>query len=270
LSTGWVGSALGIIGIALAIYFYFRTKVNPSIAFQTGGVRLIGEHAELPQEVSVSFREVPVRALTTSTAIVWNNGNTTIEGSAIVSTDPVRLTFGDATQILSTEVLKASRDAIRFATRADAGRSEVFVSFEFLDPGDGAVIKVLHTGANLHAVARGTVKGMPRGLTDLGTLATLRFRNRKRKGILLLLEHQRAVAGMMAVVGCAIAGAGLFPGIVLSILPDLGKPSDPTLALDKIAWPIVIPGILYVVMGCFFLYSDWRRYPRSLEVGRTN
>ena len=60
---GWVGSLLGLIGIALAIIFYLRSRVRPQIAFQTDGVQLIGGTGALPPEVEVRFRAKKVAQL---------------------------------------------------------------------------------------------------------------------------------------------------------------------------------------------------------------
>jgi hypothetical protein len=55
---------------------------------------------------------------------------------------------------------------------ADKGdrSNEIISSFEWLDPGDGALVKVLHTGEKGPRVD-GTLRGVPRGVVDLGILA---------------------------------------------------------------------------------------------------
>jgi hypothetical protein len=264
LGAGWIGTTLGIVGIGLAIYFYIRTKPSTRILYQTGGVRLIGEHSALPNEVSVSFREVPVRALTTSTIVVWNGGNTTIDGNSVVQSDPLRFCFGVDAQILSTEVLKTSREVVRFSLVTDADRSAVLIAFDFLDPNDGAVVKILHTGGEVHGEARGTIKGMPQGALDAGSVIPPEKKQRSRRGLASIIHHRRAVSIVTVVVGCMIVASGLFPGFVLKYIPMLGKVSEPTFSADATAWSAVVVGMLYLGMGCFILYTDWRRYPKSL------
>jgi hypothetical protein len=262
LGAGWIGTVLGVVGIALAIYFYTRTKPSRRILYQTGGVKLIGEHGELPNEVTVSFREVPVRALTTSTIVVWNGGNITIDGDSIVRTDPLRFCFGTEAHILSTEVVKTSRDVVRFTLVTDADRTAALLGFDFLDPSDGAVLKILHTGGEVHGEPKGTIKGMPLGLLDAGSVIPPE-RKRGRRGVVTFIRHRKAVSIITVVIGALVTGMGLFPEFVLKLFPLLGK-AEPAFSPDVTSWPAVAIGLLYFGMGVSILYTGWRRHPKSL------
>jgi hypothetical protein len=77
LDKGWFGSLVGLCGILLAIIFYVRSKAISRVTYQSGGIRLIGQHGELPDEVTVTYRDIPVKMLSASTIAIWNAGRTT-------------------------------------------------------------------------------------------------------------------------------------------------------------------------------------------------
>ena len=75
LNQGWVGTAIGILGLVLAIFFYVRSRISGTIAYQSQDVSIVGgDDSSIPTEVEVLYRTTPIPKLTSSTVWIWNAG----------------------------------------------------------------------------------------------------------------------------------------------------------------------------------------------------
>src|SRR5262249_53342440 len=127
------------------------------------------------------YKNVPVRSLTSSTLVFWNDGNKTLHFRDVAESDPIRIEFGEQTKILRVDVARVSRDVVQLSPDSAPGRENwVLLRFSFLDVGDGALIRILHTGENVAPKLSGTIRGMPEGCTDLGTVLPSELVRRRR------------------------------------------------------------------------------------------
>ena len=164
LSQGWVGNIVGIVGLTLAVFFYWRSQIAGIIAIQSHDVSMLGGGtAVFPDGVEVRYRDTSVPRITSSTVWIWNAGRRTVEGSKIVPHDPLQLRYDG--EILNVRIRKVTRDVPRFTARASE-ESEQMVrwGFDFLEPSDGFVFEVLHTGSVKAPECTGTVIGLPKGI----------------------------------------------------------------------------------------------------------
>jgi len=146
--TIWVDRSLAIIGIALAYVFYRRSKIHSEVSYQVRGTTLIGGLGTLPRSVEVRYDGKPVQRLARSTAVIWNSGNTTVERAAILEADPFSLKLPSGTEILAVEIERATRPILRFRATVDpVNKSRVLLKFDFLEPGDGAVVNTTQARA---------------------------------------------------------------------------------------------------------------------------
>ena len=248
LSQGWVGPIVGIAGLALAVVFYLRSR-NPSIvAIQSNDVSMIGRGAVFPDDVEVRYRGTPVPRLTSSTVWIWNAGKKTVRGSDIVAHDPLRLHFGG--DVLNVRIINMTREALRIKakTSEEEARGTVCWDFEFLDPGDGGVLEVLHNGSDEAPKYTGTIIGLPKGL-----------RYRQLLGPYIRSER-RIILSIFA--GAVVGGVAM---MLQGILGILGEP----LILpetDDSPWSLVGLGIFLFSVGALILRNLRRRAPSSLDL----
>lgn len=95
LSEPLVGTALGFIGVALAVYFYSKSKQVLRLALQSEDLAVIGSATSaFDEQLEIRFGGELVQRVTKTRAIIWNSGNTTIEGSRITESDPLRAAVG--------------------------------------------------------------------------------------------------------------------------------------------------------------------------------
>lgn len=255
LAPGWVGSLIGLAGIAAAALTYVLSRRRTILSYRTRGVRLLGQAgSKLPDGVTVQYQGKDIPRLTRSVVVLWNDGETTISGTDLIPNDPLRIVVEDDTSVVACTLLKSTRAVLQAnCTLRKDNSQEVLLNFGFLDPSDGVVVELLHTGRDLHPRVKGTVRGIPQGPKNRG-----RVLPKKPPSVSVpLLRSRKAFALIVVTVGCAISIAGVMTSTVSTISPPT-KTVAPKYAL-------ISAGALYAGLGCLMLWMLRRRYPRSLH-----
>jgi len=235
-SGDWVGWVIGVIAVTLAIVFHFKTRVSTKLAYQWSGRHLVGgSEAALPDEVAISYCGISVPRLSSSQIIFWNCGNTTVRGTDIVKVDPLRI------------------------ARVHAKRqNEALCTFDYLDPGDGARLEILHTGEKGYPELTGSIRGIPKGPSDWG--AVDRFASP-------FADLQSVVR--LGVIGNAAFGLAV---ILYAVFVPILQAKHPI----ALFWPLsiemskrsrlamILAGVVYALPGAFVLWVIRRRFPRVL------
>lgn len=180
-SSNWVDILVRIVGLILgtiSIVVAWRSRRRSKVSTVSQEIVLIGGAARYPDRIEVRYRGEPVPRVTASTVWIWNSGNTTVRGSDIVQSDPPGFQFPG--KILSLSVRKVTRDVIGIRPISSPEPDTAHVMFEFLDPGDGAVLEILHDGESESPKYFGTVIGLPK---DPDSVSTLHKRESIWKGV---------------------------------------------------------------------------------------
>ena len=254
LSQGWIGTIAGIAGLTLAVFFHLRSRKSSIIAIQSKDVSMIGGGAVFPDEVEVRYRGTPVPRLTSSIVWIWNAGNKTVKGSEIVAHDPLRLRFGG--EILAVRIRKVTREVLRITanTSEEEEMGMVCWDFEFLDPGDGGVLEVLHSGSTEAPKSTGTIIGLPKGPQYLGTAWGVHDSSKR--------EQKRRKLFMWLLPACPLF---FYLGMILGEITsrDLTNASLPP------SWLIWVLGLWCVSLSALLALRMWkirRQIPSSLVV----
>ena len=264
ISQGWVGTLVGTAGLTLALLLYWRSRISGIIAWQSRDVPMIGDSdAVFPAEVEVRYRGTPVPRLMSSTVCVWNAGKKTVIGADIVAHDPLQFRFSG--EVLKVRIRKVSREAV-LITADIPGETEKTIrfGFEFLDPGDGGVLEVLHTGSAKAPECTGTIIGLPKGSRywghAWGSSASSRLDRR----------FTRLICAVMFIMGLGMSVEGIFgERAIEEILPFLAEPPEMP---EPPSW--LRRGFLILFGPLILLFSAvlWvlrRRSPASLDIDRT-
>jgi hypothetical protein len=246
-SQGWGVALVGILaGLLISLYFYRASRIGPRPSYQLKALRLIAkDEGALPEEVEILFKGMSVPRLTKTHVIFWNSGKAMIDGKEIVVDDPLRLEFSKEAQVLRARIAKPTNKTNKFEIKInDKSPNEVFCSFDYLNVGDGAVIELLHTGEERYPRVQGTIRGVPKGILNWG-----RFRT-SGKGLRIMMFA-------MLIIGVAIILAGFF-------VPDFRKSSTSPQPLPM--WATVIVGLPYIAFPLFTLWTNRRRFPKSLAI----
>lgn len=253
LSTPWVGSVLGLIGLPLAIYIYVIGKRRSELSYQLREFSVVGGlSAKFPDELIIHFNNIKVDKITSTELVIWNSGNTTINGYDIVEIDPLRLKCNEGS-ILKIEILRSTRNVIfpNFTLK----ENEYRVGFDYLDHNDGFVAQIIHSGPKKNIKIIGSIKGMPKGINYLG----INFNGKALQNF-----SKRSVANfpiyMMVIVGIFIILYAIFSEIRnLDPLSIYRKSNE-----ADIIWPMFWMGVFYTALPTSALWMLRRRYPASL------
>jgi len=147
----WIAAAslaIGIIGIAVAVYFYRRTEKKRVPTFMVNPVRRSLVQPELAKFEKFSLlyegTEVGKRGITAIQVFFWNSGSLEILSSQVLR--PYSISISDG-RILSWSFIKTNRGVIQpQLVRADENFNSLDLSFAVLEPGDGAVIEIVYDG----------------------------------------------------------------------------------------------------------------------------
>ena len=174
-----------------------------------------------------------------------------VDGRNIVTDDPIRCEFPTDSRILRAHVIKSTRSVIRFTATVDFRKhSSVLLNFDFLDPGDGAVVELLHTSEKEFPIVAGTVKGVPRGIQNWGQIS------RSRSAGTMFLRQLIFIAFISVSVGVSMAAIEVFaPG---SIFQSNRTPDS------NYRWFAAILLLPYLLGPILLLWNSRRRFPRSL------
>jgi hypothetical protein len=259
LSPGWVGSIISLIGLVAALIIYRASKVGARPAFQVRGIKLIGSNAELPEEVTILFQGRKVPLLAKTEIVFWNSGQALCKGSDVVVEDQIRCDFGNDATVLRVRILKSTRPANKFLALPNPGAAnEVLLQFDYLDPGDGATVEVLHTGEKRHPDLRGTIRGVPRGILNLGRIGNNPLAIVLRRPLSRVV---RVLPYLVLVLGLGLVVAGL-------VIPDsvfgAREPRPPRMSASATRTMLIILGVLYLLPLVMF-WKGRRRFPKALH-----
>jgi hypothetical protein len=245
LNPGWVGSLISLSGLIAALIIYRASRVGARPVFQAKVLRLLSkENPALPSEVEVYYQGSPVPRLTRVHIIIWNSGTRLLRGTDIVQEDPLRFVVDSSGKILNASLVKTTRGTNKFAVSIVQDRpNELLCQFDYLDPGDGATIELLHTSERARPKCSGTIRAVPAGILDWGPSRT--FTDAKYEA--RLARMMRSTQAYIPVFGAFLIAFGIYLNNWYARVP------------------LLLFGIIYLLGGLF----DWRsrrRAPRLLRL----
>lgn len=260
LAPGWVGSSIGLLGIIAAVVTYLLTRQRTSLVYRHTGDRLLGlKDGGLPADITVQYRNQDIPRLTRSIVVMWNAGEKTISGTELVKSDPLRLLIPEDGRILSVTVLRVSREVIDFkCLTVETKPNEVGIEFAFLDPADGAAIEVLHTSEARNVEVHGTIRGLPKGIRNLGAIFGRRVIGSAMRRTMPRFMSPKVLGWVVVAIGAIFAAVGMF-----FPFGDLDRKPKTEVPVGLI---VMSAGLLYATLGMALVWITRRRYPRTLRV----
>lgn len=266
LGKGWVGSILGLLGIALAIWFYFKSIKAPKATVQIEASRMVGwgNDDDLPGGVDVTFHGVKVPRISRVLIRLWNAGSATLESNSIPVGEPLRVELPSKdSQILTSILLKQSRQANNFTVQVSPESARVLlINFDYFDPGEGALIGILHTDSESTPTFKGVVKGQRIAIVDSGRKRHTILRKILKKPV----NKTRVFEITFLSVGIAfLASAVLLPNEVVALVMHFDTGQDPEVRAVRDRFLFAAIGGSYILLAASGLWSKRRRFPKNLE-----
>lgn len=156
---------IGVIGIVLGFitsYIFYRIqKRRRELCWSIDSTSLIKGYSSLFEKLDIQYGGQKIENLTVSKIVFWNNGNETIDGKDIAIPPCIFLRDEANTKILDAKIIKSSTVGNGFEIHREPDNPILVLQFEYLDPQQGAVIQVIHTGVSiLPLILDGEVKGV--------------------------------------------------------------------------------------------------------------
>lgn len=163
LNQSWFSSLLTIItfiiALILAIYFFIKSRNLKKISLYSEYDSILDEKPSvLSDSVDIFFQGKKIERLNKTKIYFWNSGNQTIYKKDIENIDPPKLYANEKVDILQLNIINKTREVINPRLSLDMGSN--FLMFDFLDPKDGLVMEILHTGKQEDIKFEGTIIGV--------------------------------------------------------------------------------------------------------------
>ncbi len=269
LNQGWVGSVFGILGAlvgVVGIVLYRNSRIGARPTCQMKSLHLIGKtEQELPDEVEILFEGKAVPSLSSTMLYLWNAGKQTVRGNQIVGDDPLRFELRPQDRILKALVATRTRavNKVQVTTPEDM-QNKTFISFDYLDPGDGARIDILHTREFDKSKVLGSIRGIPKGVQTISRLESSGTFNRylsiflrKTKYYLYIIT----ILGSVSVLLSVLPSSWIAP--VINILDSSSNGDSTSYSDSRIGFFVV--GFLYLIIPLMFALNRRKRYPSMLD-----
>ncbi len=275
LNQAWFGSVVGIAGLIFAVVglvSYRAARIGARPVYFQRARRLIGKkEQELPEEVEITFNGHAVPRLTSTQCFFWNAGKSSISGGDIVPGDPLRLEFDEGNEIVKARIVRTTRSVNNIQVDSPPKAHRALITFDFLDPGDGALLELLHTSALRFPKVAGTIKGIPRGLVDVAGRSRIQVLDK----VAARFPFRRGFFIGMFIFGIAMLVFSLIPKEILPqswFESSQNTPASPQHAGRFVSIMFFILGLLYMGLPALVLYGGRRRYPAGLDldIGETD
>jgi hypothetical protein len=152
---------LGLLGVLLAIIFYFFPSNLKNIQYSIQNYTLFKDYVQQVDGMQISINGENVKNLTVSNIVIWNSGHSIIEYEDIPAKNPLCIKLlTNESKIISAKILHQTNigNDSQITIRED---NFLQIGFEYLDKNDGFVLQIIHTENNLSSEnIFGEIKGI--------------------------------------------------------------------------------------------------------------
>lgn len=145
-AVGIAGSIASIIGLLLAVYFFWASQAKRELIFYVHPIKATvvrkGEVTNL--RILNGVNEIN-GDVTAAQIAIWNDGNLPIKRENILK--PVIIMADPPIPILEVRIRRISRDVTEFAHVSDSlEHGRVYLNWRILEEGDGAIAQLIYAG----------------------------------------------------------------------------------------------------------------------------
>lgn len=240
---GIVGGLSGIIGLPLAVYFFFAQIQQPGVRYYIRPVRSVLAQAGSSSDVTILYKGQPTgESVTAALVALWNAGKKPVLQGDVLSRLELRVQPGH--RILEAKVVKTTRQVV--GLKVDQGKvaeGVVGIDFTIFEHNDGGVIQLIYEGdSTTQITASGAVVGQSELLPVVfaGKLRTLD-------------EQYRSIRRSDFWINLTLA---LLPLILAAAVGIFGKRMFETLRGERMRLVFLVSLLAESAAGFFILYHD--------------
>lgn len=139
------------------IYTWKKGREKRRISYCKKTNQVIYGGKKLIESLNITYDGVVVDALSISRIMIWNSGNRVLSVSDFASADRLSIKACENERLLDCQLIDESESNNRFELSSDG--KTLNISFEFIDPNQGSVIQVVHSGGGDSIRLCGRIKG---------------------------------------------------------------------------------------------------------------
>ena len=165
-----LGLLSGLLGIALSVVLYRRGLRGKELrwALYGGGLPRVADSAAW-RDFGIPYRENSDGKLHFARIAFWNSGRETVRRKDLVAGDPFRIQSSDDAVLSDVSIVATTSIHNRVKVDLDEVLRAVLITFEYLDPREGAIVQfvtaspgrpeVLGRAQGVPAIAQGAMEG---------------------------------------------------------------------------------------------------------------
>jgi hypothetical protein len=191
---GFIGTFVGIVGVALSIIFFVRSRRTQRPAYAKQSIRWFDVSDAPHSDVKMYFREQPIQRFTITHLAFWNAGNLTIRKGDFAAASPLRLHIPQEITVFDIRVTARTSPVngviVRPPTTLPArAESDFVIDFDFFDADDGFVVQLVHDGNTTKDIAfAGKLPGVP-SMVKVASGRSFTARSMLRRGVRAPFSH---------------------------------------------------------------------------------
>lgn len=160
-----------LVSFVISYVFYKRSIRGRNLVYESCNDTIIDKNNKtIPLEIDILYKQNSVEKLVRTYVYMWNNGAKTIRNSDLVGNDELRIEFDGnleldgGMEIYSCKTLNNTDKSNNFLLNID--KEMLTMSFDYLEPGNGVKIEILHNCDTAIATVKGKVIDVRGGIKN--------------------------------------------------------------------------------------------------------
>jgi hypothetical protein len=150
------GELLAVLSIFVAIVIYIRSRRFKGASYFIETSHVTGGKQRRFRGLEIFYNGNRIESCSASKVLLWNRGSEAIRGTDIAPAAPLVISIRDPEFVLDHQVLYCSSPHSRVSTMSREDGS-ILIGFDYLDPRQGVILEVLHTGGPSSIFLSGSV-----------------------------------------------------------------------------------------------------------------
>ena len=152
-------SICSIAAFLFAIVTWLIGRNKKNICFRKHSYNLIKNGKTLLPDLVVQYKHKSILDLSITRFAIWNGGNDVINCDDVVISKPLTIySSNENTVLLNTNIITQSDETNNFVLR-EASEKQSIIDFDYVNPKEGVVIQLIHTGSINNIVFSCKIKG---------------------------------------------------------------------------------------------------------------